>query len=197
MPLMMEEEKGKKKKPEKKESKPHGPKPQASGAEGQDVTQLVRLAGVVVNGRLPLPKALMKIKGIGPRIAETFIIKAGFSNETQVGTLKEAEIADIEKKLEDLNTMLPAWMLNRRKDYVTGVDFHKVGPELEMTRREDINRDKKIRSYRGIRHSLDLPVRGQRTRSSFRTGTTLGVSRKKTASAQAQQAGKDDKGKGK
>ena len=198
MPLMIEEEKGKKKKkPEKKEGKPHGPRPQAPGVEGANVVQLVRLAGVVVDGRLPLPKALMKIKGIGPRIAETFILKAGYSYDTQVGTLNEADIAGIEKKLEGLNTMLPAWMLNRRKDYVTGVDFHKVGPELDMTRREDINREKKIRSYRGIRHSLDLPVRGQRTRSSFRTGTTLGVSRKKTTTAQAQQAAKEDKGKGK
>jgi small subunit ribosomal protein S13 len=91
-------------------------------------------------------------------------------------------------------------MLNRRKDYNSGLDFHKLGPELDMTTRDDINRDKKIKAYRGMRHILGQPVRGQRTRSSFRTGGTLGVSRKKTASAAAQQqkAGQEkgkDKGK--
>jgi small subunit ribosomal protein S13 len=48
-----------------------------------------------------------------------------------------------------------------------------------MALREDLNRLRKTRSYRGIRHELGLPVRGQRTKSSFRTGRTIGVSRKK------------------
>ena len=38
---------------------------------------------------------------------------------------------------------------------------------------------KKIHSYKGIRHESGLPVRGQRTRSSFRTGGIVGVSKKK------------------
>ncbi|MFH1055351.1 MAG: 30S ribosomal protein S13 [Candidatus Altiarchaeota archaeon] len=191
---MMEEEKGKKKKkPEKKEVKDHRPKPpEAVAGVDKDFVHLVRLAGVVVNGSLTIPKALMKVRGIGPRVAETIIIHLGFPADTKVGSLKEPQIAEIEKKLEGLNTMLPTWMLNRRKDFVTGVDFHKIGPELDIQRREDINREKKIRSYRGIRHSLDLPVRGQRTRSSFRTGSTIGVSRKKAA---ASVSAKPEKGK--
>ncbi|MHC1580348.1 MAG: 30S ribosomal protein S13, partial [Methanopyraceae archaeon] len=50
--------------------------------------------------------------------------------------------------------------------------------ELEMTVKQDIDRLKKIRAYRGIRHELGLPVRGQRTKSSFRRGKTVGVKKK-------------------
>jgi small subunit ribosomal protein S13 len=44
---------------------------------------------------------------------------------------------------------------------------------------------KRIRSYKGVRHSLGLPVRGQRTRSNFRKnkGKVLGVKRKEGAKA--------------
>ena len=46
----------------------------------------------------------------------------------------------------------------------------------------DIDKLKKIRCYRGVRHMQGLPVRGQRTRSSFRkSGKTVGVSREKAA----------------
>jgi small subunit ribosomal protein S13 len=203
MPIMIEEEKGKKKlKKTAKPQKPQAPqqaKPQEGAATGEDANfvHLVRLAGVVVPGTLTLPKALRKVNGIGPRIAETLIQPLGYPASTRVGTLTEPQIAEIEKKLENINTLLPPWMLNRRKDFATGVDFHKIGPELDMTRREDINREKKIKTYRGMRHILGQPVRGQRTRSSFRTGTTLGVSRKKAMTAQkpAEGKGKENKGK--
>jgi len=197
MPLMMEEEKGKKKKkPEKKEGKDHKPQaPSKTVVEDKDFMHLVRVAGVVVDGKLSVPKALMKINGIGPRVAETMIKHLGYDTKIRIGTLKEADIAEIEKKLENINTLLPPWMLNRRRDFTTGVDFHKVGADLDVSRREDINREKKIKTYKGMRHSLGQPVRGQRTRSSFRTGGTLGVSRKKVAQAQAQQKAADNKGK--
>lgn len=199
--MMMEEEKGKKKKkPEKKEVKEHRPQaPQATAAAGEDkdFVHLVRLAGVIVDGKLAVPKALMKIRGMGPRVAESMIKSLGYTQKTRIGSLKEADITEIEKKLENINTILPPWMLNRRRDFVTGLDFHKLGSDLEISRRDDINREKKIKTYRGLRHSLGQPVRGQRTRSSFRTGGTLGVSRKKTvaAAAAAKKGGDKDKGK--
>ncbi|MEM2618451.1 MAG: 30S ribosomal protein S13, partial [Candidatus Hadarchaeales archaeon] len=42
----------------------------------------------------------------------------------------------------------------------------------------DIGRERKIRSRRGIRHELGLPVRGQRTRTTGRKGLSVGVMRK-------------------
>ena len=70
-------------------------------------------------------------------------------------------------------------MVNRRRDPYDGVSRHVVGNELVLTVKQDIERLKRIRCYRGIRHELGLPVRGQRTRSTFRKGKTVGVQRKK------------------
>jgi small subunit ribosomal protein S13 len=48
-----------------------------------------------------------------------------------------------------------------------------------MVREEDINLMRKIRCYKGIRHETGQKVRGQRTKSTGRTGLTVGVKRKK------------------
>ena len=48
-----------------------------------------------------------------------------------------------------------------------------------MKREFDIKRMKKIKSYKGARHSAGQPVRGQRTRSHFRSrGKAVGVTKK-------------------
>ena len=55
-----------------------------------------------------------------------------------------------------------------------------IGADLEMAKRKDISMMKKLGSYKGMRHRAGLPVRGQRTRSSFRHGKgAVGVSKKK------------------
>ena len=64
---------------------------------------------------------------------------------------------------------LPAFLINRRKDFETGEDEHLIGSNLEMKKEFDIRRLKKIRSYRGLRHAFGHPTRGQRTRSHFRS----------------------------
>jgi small subunit ribosomal protein S13 len=153
-----------------------------------DFTHLVRLSGVVVDGGLTTSKALMKIKGIGYRLSESILESAKIDKKTKVGELKEDQISELEKKIESIDSLVPSWMLNRKKDIATGKDIHKIGPELDMQLREDINLQKKIRSYRGVRHQLNLPVRGQRTRSTGRTGSTMGVSRKKAATTKAKPA---------
>jgi len=74
---------------------------------------------------------------------------------------------------------MPVWMLNRRNDTYTGENRHLTGTDLILSNKEDINLMKKIRSYKGIRHERGLRVRGQRTRSTGRTGAIVGVSRKR------------------
>lgn len=147
--------------------------------EDDGVVALVRLSGVVVDGHLTIPKALTKIKGVGRRLAESLLEKLDVDTKAKIGALSDDEIAALEKELEGIKDIVPSWMLNRRKDLETGGDVHNIGPELDMQLRDDINLQSKIKSYVGIRHQLKLPVRGQRTRSSFRHGSTLGVNRKK------------------
>ncbi|MHA1722752.1 MAG: 30S ribosomal protein S13, partial [Candidatus Baldrarchaeia archaeon] len=51
--------------------------------------------------------------------------------------------------------------------------------DLVLTIKSDIDRMKKIKSWKGIRHALGLKVRGQRTRTTGRGGRTIGVTKKK------------------
>jgi SSU ribosomal protein S13P len=78
-------------------------------------------------------------------------------------------------------------MYNRRKDYETGIDLHLVTNDVIFYARNDIEREKKIKSWRGVRHALGLKVRGQRTRTTGRTGITVGVRKGKGAQPQQQQ----------
>jgi small subunit ribosomal protein S13 len=71
-------------------------------------------------------------------------------------------------------------MLNRKKDPEDNLDRHLIGSSLTFTQDNDIKMLKKIKSYKGLRQSLGLPARGQRTKSNFRKnkGKVLGVKRK-------------------
>lgn len=125
--------------------------------------------------------ALTGIKGVGRRCARIFTDKAGVDPHATLGLLPDAEIDKLKKVIEEgaASNILPIWMLNRRGDIETGSDVHVMGMDLNMTLREDLDLMKKMRSYKGIRHERGLRVRGQRTRSSGRTGAIVGVSRKK------------------
>ena len=54
-----------------------------------------------------------------------------------------------------------------------------ISNALDTKLREDLERMKKIRCNRGLRHFLGHKVRGQKTKSTGRTGRTLGVTKKK------------------
>ncbi|MEM3670025.1 MAG: 30S ribosomal protein S13, partial [Nitrososphaerota archaeon] len=58
-----------------------------------------------------------------------------------------------------------------------------VGPDLELNIKENIQREMRIKSWRGVRHSLGLKVRGQRTRTTGRKGGPVGVARRAVAEA--------------
>jgi len=187
------EEKPEKKKqdnknPEKKQGphtgKPPEQKPSAKPADA-NFRQLVRVSGIVLDGNKEVYRVLPKIKGIGPNTAQVMLHVMGIGKDVKLGSLTEEEIAKIEENIATLNKKMPAWMVNRQKDYATGENLHLTGSDLEISQREDITRHKRIKSYKGIRHILGLPVRGQRTRTSFRSGSAIGVSRKKTAQAAA------------
>ena len=56
---------------------------------------------------------------------------------------------------------IPAWFLNRQKDIVDGKDAHVVSNQIDQKMREDLERLKKIRSHRGLRHFWGLKVKGR------------------------------------
>jgi small subunit ribosomal protein S13 len=73
---------------------------------------------------------------------------------------------------------IPSRLFNRRKDIESGRDMHLVGPDLALRNKADIDLMKDIKSWKGIRHSLGLKVRGQRTRTTGRSGKAVGVKKK-------------------
>ncbi len=146
----------------------------------EEFKYLVRIGGMDIDGNKKVPVGLALIKGIGMRTGEVLCRLARVNPEKRIGYLTEKEIERLNALIEDFhNKKVPSWLFNMRKDYETGRDLHLTGAELEMALRETLNRLKKIRSYRGIRHELGLPVRGQRTRTGFRRGVTVGVSKRK------------------
>ena len=150
-------------------------------SEDSDFKYIIRIANSDVSGEERLASALTSIKGIGARISNAVVQKLGLDPNELAGKLDDKNIESIENAIISLNEHVPNWLLNRQKDYDTGENVHTVSVDLKMTHDEDLNRMKKVKSYKGIRHASGHKVRGQRTYSNGRKGLALGVSRKKGA----------------
>ncbi len=163
----------------KEKSKKADEKPKKA-EEAEELKHIVRILNTDLAGKKQVHMALTGIKGVGRRCARIFTDKAGVDPRATLGLLPDSEIEKLKKVIEEEATgILPVWMVNRRGDIATGSDKHVMGMDLTMTLREDLDLMKKMRSYKGIRHERGLRVRGQRTRSTGRTGAIVGVSRKK------------------
>lgn len=103
-----------------------------------------------------------------------------FSLCDRAGSLSEEEIDNIVAIIQNpLQYDIPLWFLNRQKDIKTGKNTQLSSNGLEAALREDLERMKKMRCHRGLRHFWGLRVRGQHTKTTGRRGRTIGVSKKK------------------
>ncbi|MCY0850858.1 30S ribosomal protein S13 [Sulfuracidifex metallicus] len=160
----------------------------------QQFKYVIRMFGQDIDGTMKLPYALATVKGIGYNTARAIIRNLNLDSNLRLGELSDSDIKRIEQQLENkVISNVPSWMYNRRKDYESGTDMHLVTSDLIFYARNDIEREKKSKSWRGVRHSIGLKVRGQRTRTTGRVGYTIGVSRKKvtqpTSSSSSQKSG--------
>ncbi len=149
---------------------------------------IIRMAGRDVKGSYTVVAALMQIKGIGHNMANAIALAVerqyGIKAETKIGTLSDEQTGEIEKLMkEPARAGIPGFMLNRRKDLETGTDMHVIGTDLSVAVRQDIEREIRNQTWRGFRHMYGQRVRGQRTRSSGRTGATVGVTKAKVEAA--------------
>lgn len=143
-----------------------------------DFRYIIRLKNTDIDGHKNIVQGLAEIKGIGRHLSFLVADKIGIDRNKKFGNLTDDEIEEIKKNIDNISDYAPGWMLNHRKDFETGEDIHLIGSDLDMRIRDEINIMKKIKSYKGVRHERDLPVRGQRTRGNKRSGLTVGVSRK-------------------
>ena len=150
-----------------------------------ETRKIVRFLATDISGDLAVGRALRRIPGISFMSANAILEKTGVDGKKKIGAMGGEEIKKLEAFVKSLGKggELPAWLLNRRKDLDSGSDIHVYGSELSLRKMEDINLVKRMRAYKGIRHEFGLPVRGQRTRSSFRTQKTVGVAKKKLLAA--------------
>lgn len=123
---------------------------------------MARIAGVDLPREKRVEIALTYIYGIGLSRSREILKNTGVDPDKRVKDLTEEEIAKIRDYIE--------------KNY-------KVEGELRREVAMNIKRLIEIGCYRGIRHKLGLPVRGQRTRSNARTRKgprrTVGAKRSK------------------
>ncbi len=155
---------------------------------------IVRLAGKDLSGGKSVQLGLSDLKGVSLIYARAVAYVSDVDPFSKLGGLDKDQVERLEKVLKSpAEHGIPTWMLNRRKDYESGKDMHLIGSDFDMAIRSDISRERRIRSRRGIRHELGLPVRGQRTRTTGRMGLVVGVKRKEVR--MREEAAKPGRGK--
>jgi small subunit ribosomal protein S13 len=125
---------------------------------------MARISGVTIPNEKQVWIALTYVHGIGPKTSYDILDKAKVDPTTRVKNLDDAQIG----KIQDI--------IN---------DNYDVEGELQRIVVANIKRLKDIKAYRGIRHSQNLPSRGQRTKTNARTRrgkkVTVGGTAKKVA----------------
>ncbi|TXT60447.1 MAG: 30S ribosomal protein S13 [Promethearchaeota archaeon] len=138
-----------------------------------------------IDGNAKIEYGLTQIKGVGRRFAQAVVNTVNIDPHKRIGALSEKEVSQLEDIIMNpIESGIPSFLINRRKDLRTGEDLHLLGNQLEISVKRDIDRMKRIRSYKGVRHQFGLKVRGQRTKSTGRHGLVIGVVRKKLRSQQ-------------
>jgi len=151
----------------------------------KEYRHIVRIMGTDIEGTKYILNGLTNIKGIGKSLANATIRTGGISPDARVGYLTESDVDKLEKVIGELGgSGVPAFILNRQKDMDSGRDMHLVGPDLELKIKTDIDFMRELKTWKGVRHSFGLKVRGQRTKSTGRKGRAVGV-KKKTLIASA------------
>jgi len=125
---------------------------------------MARIAGVNIPDAKRVEIALTYIYGIGLTTSQKILATTGVSADTRVKDLTEAEIGKLREYI-DKNC--------------------QVEGDLQRQVSMNIKRLKEIKCYRGLRHTANLPVHGQRTKTNARTKRgrkiTMGSGRKKSA----------------
>ncbi|KAK2809736.1 ribosomal 40S subunit protein S18B [Emmonsiellopsis sp. PD_5] len=141
---------------------------------------ILRLLNTNVDGKQKIMYALTKIKGVGRRYSNLVCKKADVDLNKRAGEITSEELERIVTIIQNpTQYKIPTWFLNRQRDITDGKDSQVLANSMESKLREDLERLKKIRAHRGLRHYWGLRVRGQHTKTTGRRGRTVGVSKKK------------------
>ncbi|MFH0922970.1 MAG: 30S ribosomal protein S13, partial [Candidatus Micrarchaeota archaeon] len=177
-----------------------------SEMESKDFRGIVRLAGRDIDGHYLVKDAIRRLKGIGHNLGVTLVKliekELGIKSVELIGNLSEDQLAQIEALVKTPGSHgVFSFMLNRQNDVESGKDLHLVSTDLTFMIKQDVDRERETRSWRGWRRSIGQKVRGQRSRNTGRTGMTVGVlkkaikAQKAAAATSAQEGGKKEEKK--
>lgn len=143
------------------------------------VRTIIRVVNTDLDGDKSLERSLSEIVGIGAVTSKAICTISGLDPHTKLVSLNPSQIEKLEQVIKDpIKFGLPVFMANRRFDPATGKDLHLTGQDFDATVKFDVKREIDTKSYRGWRHMLGQPVRGQETRSHYRQkGRAVGVMR--------------------
>lgn len=108
---------------------------------------MTRIAGIDLQENWKVDYALTKIRGLGWTLSKKVLDSTKIDSKKRVSDLTSDEVSKISTELEK----------------------YQIEGDLFRTIRENIQRLQITGSYRGMRHTRGLPVRGQRTRTNART----------------------------
>ncbi len=138
---------------------------------GDDFQHILRVLNTNVDGRTKVMYALTQIRGIGRRFSNVVCKKAEIDMGKRAGELSAAELESLMVIVANPRQFrIPDWFLNRQKNYKDGKYLQQVSNQLDTTLRDDLERLKKIRNHRGLRHYWGIRVRGQHTKTTGRRG---------------------------
>ncbi|QSG07148.1 30S ribosomal protein S13 [Halapricum desulfuricans] len=160
--------------------------------DDEDLQYFVRIGQTDLDGTKSVERSLTDMNGIGHRAARIIAQKAGVDRRDTFGRLDQEQIDEIVELVEGFADEVPEWLANHRNDFFSGETTHEIGNDLDLTRRQDINRMKMIDSYKGVRHKRGQKVRGQRTKSTGRTEGTIGVNVEAIKEEQAEEAAAEE-----
>ena len=138
---------------------------------GDDFQLILRVLNTNVDGRTKVMYALTQIRGIGRRFSNVVCKKAEIDMGKRAGELSAAELESLMVIVANPRQFrIPDWFLNRQKNYKDGKYLQQVSNQLDTSLRDDLERLKKIRNHRGLRHYWGIRVRGQHTKTTGRRG---------------------------
>src|SRR6058998_4296556 len=121
------------KKKEEQKEEPKAPRaPKKLEGVKEDFRYIVRMANTDLDGTRSVAYALTAISGVGIRVSEAVVDLAGLSRTKRLGNLSEQDTDKIEATLGNLGETFPHWMVNRPKDWESGLDLHAFGPDVEV-----------------------------------------------------------------
>jgi small subunit ribosomal protein S13 len=109
----------------------------------------IKILGVTLNGSKTIHYSLQDLYGIGKSVSKSIVEKTGVNPNEKVSDMSEEDFGKVRAEVES--------------------GAYVVEGDLRQKIYRDINRLKTIKCYRGMRHKMGLPVRGQNTRKNART----------------------------